>query len=70
MRNYEPLGKHLQLVDTRNSDSITDEVLGINIDKYFMPSVANVIGTDLSKYKLISKGLFACITHSINSVYV
>ena len=30
------------------------------IDKYFMPSVANVIGTDLSKYKLISKGLFAC----------
>ena len=60
MRNYEPLGKHLQLVDTRNSDSITDEVLGINIDKYFMPSVANVIGTDLSKYKLISKGLFAC----------
>lgn len=60
MRNYEPLGKHLQLVDTRNVDSITDEVLGINIDKYFMPSVANVIGTDLSKYKLISKGLFAC----------
>ena len=25
-----------------------------------MPSVANVIGTDLSRYKLISKGLFAC----------
>ena len=60
MRNYEPLGKHLQLVDTRNVDSITDEVLGINIDKFFMPSVANVIGTDLSKYKLISKGIFAC----------
>lgn len=32
----------------------------INIDKFFMPSVANVIGTDLSKYKLISKGKFAC----------
>ena len=26
----------------------------------FMPSVANVIGTDLSKYKLITKGKFAC----------
>ena len=25
-----------------------------------MPSVANVIGTDLSKYKLITKGKFAC----------
>lgn len=60
MRNNEPLGKHLQLIDNRNSDSITDVVLGISIDKYFIPSVANVIGTDLSKYKLISKGLFAC----------
>ena len=60
MQYFEPLGKHLQLVDSRNSESITDKVLGINIDKYFMPSVANVIGTDLSKYKLISKGLFAC----------
>lgn len=58
--NYEPLGKHIRLVDTRNSDSATDKVLGISIDKYFMPSVANVIGTDLTKYKLISKGLFAC----------
>ena len=35
-------------------------VLGINIDKFFMPSVANVIGTDLRKYKLLSKGQFAC----------
>jgi len=60
MSNYEPLGKHIRLVDTRNAESITDRVLGINIDKYFMPSVANVIGTDLSKYKLLSKGLFAC----------
>ena len=34
--------------------------MGINIDKYFMPSVANVIGTDLSNYKLVSKLQFAC----------
>lgn len=60
MINYEPLGNHIELVDIRNRNSVTDEVLGINIDKFFMPSVANVIGTDLSKYKLISKGLFAC----------
>lgn len=58
--NYELLGKHIQFVDSRNRESITDRVLGINIDKYFMPSVANVIGTDLSKYKLLSKGIFAC----------
>jgi len=58
--NYDLLGNHIQLVDSRNSDSLTDKVLGISIDKAFMPSVANVIGTDLSKYKLIKKGYFAC----------
>ena len=58
--NYDVLGNYIRLIDTRNRESITDRVLGINIDKFFMPSVANVIGTDLSKYKLITKGKFAC----------
>ena len=58
--NYDVLGKHIKLVDIRNRDKITDRVLGINIDKFFMPSVANVIGTDLSSYKLLSRGRFAC----------
>lgn len=58
--NYDILGNHIRLVDVRNKDCVTDKVLGISIDKYFMPSVANVIGTDLSRYKLISKGRFAC----------
>ena len=35
-------------------------LLGISIDKYFMPSVANVIGTDLSSYKVVSVDQFAC----------
>lgn len=58
--NYDILGNHIRLIDVRNTENITERVLGINIDKFFMPSVANVIGTDLSKYKLISKGKFAC----------
>ena len=58
--NYDALGNYIRLVDTRNTDLVTEQVLGINIDKYFMPSVANVIGTDLSKYKLITKDKFAC----------
>lgn len=57
---FEPLGKYVRLVDERNTDLVTESVLGINIDKYFMPSVANVVGTDLSKYKLLKKGRFAC----------
>ena len=60
MSNYELLGKHIKMIDARNTELITDRVLGINIDKFFMPSVANVIGTDLSKYKLLTKGVFAC----------
>lgn len=58
--NYDALGNYIRLVDTRNTDLVTEQVLGISIDKYFMPSVANVIGTDLSKYKLITKDKFAC----------
>lgn len=58
--NYDIIGNHIRLIDTRNTDLVTEQVLGINIDKFFMPSVANVIGTDLSKYKLITKGKFAC----------
>ena len=58
--HYDILGNHIRLIDNRNKDLVTEQVLGINIDKFFMPSVANVIGTDLSKYKLIQKGNFAC----------
>jgi len=58
--NYDLLGNHIRLIDNRNKELVTEQVLGINIDKFFMPSVANVIGTDLSKYKLIQKGNFAC----------
>lgn len=58
--NCDFLGKHIRLVDSRNKDEVTNTVLGISINKEFMPSVANVIGTDLSRYKLIQKGMFAC----------
>jgi len=58
--NYDILANQIRWVDARNKDLVTENVLGINIDKHFMASVANVIGTDLSKYKLIQKGQFAC----------
>jgi len=60
--NYKRLGDYIQMVDVRNRDNAigADRLLGININKQFMPSVANVSGTDLGKYKVISKGLFAC----------
>jgi type I restriction enzyme S subunit len=56
---YKRLGDYIQLVDNRNTDNQVDRLLGINITKNFMPSVANVSETDLSKYKIIEKGQFA-----------
>lgn len=57
--NFEPIGKYIQLVDNRNKDLAVTNLLGINITKNFMPSVANVSNTDLTKYKIIKKGQFA-----------
>ncbi|MCF8369429.1 MAG: restriction endonuclease subunit S [Bacteroidales bacterium] len=58
--NYRRTGDFIRLVDERNSEEKFDLLLGINIDKYFMPSVANVVGTDLSRYKVVKPGQFAC----------
>lgn len=60
MNEYKRLGDHIREVNVRNRDLKITKPMGINIDKHFMPSVANVIGTDLSNYKLVSKRLFAC----------
>ncbi len=57
--NCKRLGDYIHLVDERNKDLAVTNLLGINIFKNFMPSVANVSGTDLSKYKVIRKGQFA-----------
>ncbi|HBD94648.1 MAG TPA: hypothetical protein DDY71_16460 [Spirochaetia bacterium] len=58
--NYKRIGDYIKVLNNRNYDMKTDTLLGINIDKYFMPSVANVVGTDLSAYKLVQKNQFAC----------
>lgn len=58
--NYKQLGKIVQWCDERNRNAETSEVLGVSIGKEYMPSVANIIGTDLSNYKLVRKNRFAC----------
>lgn len=58
--NYKRLGDYIQELKVRNTEEKAEHLLGINIDKYFMPSVANVVGTDLSVYKLVRKNQFAC----------
>lgn len=57
---YKRLGDYIVPVKVRNIELIAKGLLGININKHFMPSVANIVGTDLSNYKLVKKNQFAC----------
>jgi restriction endonuclease S subunit len=58
--SYKRLGDFIKRVSIKNSNGLVDILYGINIDKFFMPSVANVIGTDLSRYKVVTKNQFSC----------
>lgn len=53
------LGNLIKQINSKNKENIEAELLGINIEKYFMPSVANVVGTDMKTYKIISNNQFA-----------
>ena len=55
---YKPIGELVVRVDERNTKGM-DNLLGVSINKCFIPSVANTIGTDLSNYKVIKKNDFA-----------
>ena len=57
--SYKRIGNYVQLVDNRNKDLAVTNLLGVNITKKIMPSVANTSESDLSKYKIIQKGQFA-----------
>jgi len=57
--DYKILGDYIQLVDKRNRDLSITNLLGVSIEKRFIPSIANIIGTDLSNYKVVQTGQFA-----------
>jgi len=52
------IGNIISLYELRNSEKKDYPVVGINKDKTFMPTVANLEGVDTSKYKVVSKGVF------------
>jgi len=57
--NYKPLGKYIQPVIGRNNDLGDLPLVGLSIQKKFIPSIANTIGTDMSTYRIIEKNQFA-----------
>ena len=63
--SYKRLGDFIKLVDERNKDLEVKNLVGLTINKIFIPSVANIIGTDMSNYKIIRKNQFACSTMQV-----
>lgn len=59
--NYKKLGKYIRQVDIRNTEGKTDNLLGVSVAKQFIPSIANTVGTDFTKYKVVKKGQFTYI---------
>ena len=58
-KEYKILGNYIRLVDERNRDLAVTKLLGVSISKKFIPSIANIVGTDLSNYKIVRTGQFA-----------
>ena len=58
-KGYKILGNYIRLVDERNKNLAVTKLLGVSIGKKFIPSIANIVGTDLSNYKIVRTGQFA-----------
>ena len=59
--NYKKLDHYIRLVDIRNTSDERYDLLGVSVDKHFIKSIANTIGTDWRTYKVIKKGQFCYI---------
>lgn len=59
--NYKQLGQFIRQVDIRNSEGKEENLLGVSVQKKFIPSIANTVGTDFKKYKVVKKGQFTYI---------
>ena len=58
---YRLLGDFIRQVDVRNTDGKEENLLGVSVQKMFIPSIANTIGTDFTKYKVVKRGQFTYI---------
>ena len=56
--DYKKLGNLIEISETKNKDLTVTKLVGMNIHKEFIPSVANTIGTNLARYKLINENSF------------
>ena len=53
--NYKKLGQYIRQVDVRNIEGKEENLLGVSVQKVFIPSIANTVGTDFTKYKVVKE---------------
>ena len=56
---YKRLGDYIHQVDVRNRDLAVHDLKGLSMTKEFRESTSNIVGVDLSKYKVVNPGVFA-----------
>jgi type I restriction enzyme S subunit len=59
--NYKPLGKYIRPVEERNNDLLDLPLMGLSVSKVFFPTIANLVGTDMSTYKIVYRNQFTYI---------
>ena len=58
---YHRLGDYIREVNVRNRELKVTQLLGLSIEKRFIPSIANTIGTDMAGYKIVRRRQFAYV---------
>jgi len=59
--NYKKLGQFIRVINVRNKEDRKDNLLGVSTRKVFIDSVANTVGTDFKKYKIVRKNQFTYV---------
>jgi type I restriction enzyme, S subunit len=67
--NFKPIGDFIRRVDKRNKDLSVTDLRGLSMTKEFRKTTSNIIGTDMSNYKVVNKNQFACDFMSVIRVY-
>lgn len=67
--SYKRLGDYIHKVESRNRDLKVNKLVGLSMTKEFRISTSNVVGTDMSVYKIVNKWQFSCDFMSVIRVH-
>ena len=66
---YHRLGDYIREVNVRNRELKVTRLLGLSMTKQFRPSTSNIVGVDLSNYKIVNQNTFAFDPMSVIRVH-